>query len=194
MSVKRIFRYLAGTRRLYLQYGATNSSGEYSDADWGTGNDRKSVGGYVFLLNGGAVSWSSKKQTSVALSTTEAEYMSMTQAAKEIVWLRALLEELGATGHIRQMSQLHGDNQGALALARNPEYHARTKHIDIQFHFIRELVGDEKIYLEYCPTSDMIADVMTKPLPRTTHKKLTTAMGMIDVTWKSYRTLREGAC
>jgi len=194
MAVKQIFRYLAGTRGLCLRYGATNSSGGYSDADWGSGNDRKSVGGYVFLLNGGSVSWSSKKQTSIALSTTEAEYMSMTQAAKEIVWLRGLLEELEATGHIRKMSQLHGDNQGALALARNPEYHARTKHIDIQFHFIRELVGDEKIYLEYCPSSDMIADIMTKPLPHTAHKKLTAAMGMMDRTGKSYRTLREGAC
>ena len=189
MAVKQIFRYLAGTRGLCSRYGATNSSGGYSDADWGSGNDRKSVGGFALLLNGGAVSWSSKKRTSIARSTTGAECMSMTQAAKEIVWLRGLLEELGATGHIKKMSQLHGDNQGALALARNPEYHGRTKHIDIQFHFIRELVGDEKIYLEYCPSSDMIADIMTKPLPHTAHKKLTAVMGMMDRTGKSYRTL-----
>jgi len=103
MAVKQIFRYLAGTRGLCLTYGATNSSGGYSDADWNSTNHRKLVGGYVFHLNGGSVSWSSKKQTSIALSTTEAEYMSMTQAAKEIVWLRGLLEELGATEHIRKM-------------------------------------------------------------------------------------------
>ena len=94
------------------------------------------MGGFVCLLNGGSISWASKEQTSIALSTTEAEYMSMTQAAKEIIWLRVLLKELGAITHVRQMSQLHGDTQGALALARNPEYHARTKHIDIQYHFI----------------------------------------------------------
>jgi len=81
-----------------------------------------------------------------------------------------------------------------VALARNAEYHARTKHIDIQFHFVREPVGDEKIYLEYCPSSDMIADVMTKPLPHTAHKKLTAAIGMVDRTGKSDRTLREGGC
>jgi len=120
--------------------------------------------------------------------------MSMTQAAKEVVWLRVLLEELGAIKHIRRISQLHGDNQGALALARNPEYHARTKHIDIQYHFIRELVMAQKVYLEFCPSSDMIADIMTKALPRTTHETLTMAMGMVDGAGKQYRTLREGAC
>jgi len=85
----------------------SNTSGGYSDAHWGSGSDRKSVGGSVFLLNGGAISRSSKNQMSIALSTTEAEYMAMTQAAKEIIWLRVLLEELGALAHIRQISQLH---------------------------------------------------------------------------------------
>jgi len=194
VAVKRIFRYLRGTRTLKLQYGSSNQSGGYSDADWGSGQDRKSVGGFVFLLNGGAVSWTSKKQTSIALSTTEAEYMSMTQAAKEIIWFRVLLKELGALTHVNQMSQLYGDNQGALALARNPEYHARTKHIDIQYHFIRELVQAEKVYLQYCPSSDMIADIMTKSLPRTTHEKHSMAMGMVKEAGKQYGTLREGAC
>jgi len=194
IAVKRIFRYLAGTKGHQLQYGTSNNSGGFSDADWGSGHDRKSVGGFVFLLNGGAVSWASKKQTSIALSTTEAEYMSMTQAAKEIIWLRVLLEELEALTHIRQMSQLHRDNQGALALARNPEYQTRTKHIDIQYHFIRELVTAEKVFLEYCPTSEMIADIMTKSLPRATHDKHLTAMGMIEEHGKGYGTPREGAC
>ena len=194
VAVKRIFRYLTGTRGLRLVYGNKDSSGAYSDADWGSGSDRKSVGGSVFLLNGAAVSWTSKKQTSIALSTTEAEYLAMTQAAKEIVWLRILLEELGADAHVPQMSELYGDNQGALALACNPEYHARTKHIDIQYHFIRELVAAEKVYLKYCPSTDMIADIMTKALPRTTHDKLTMAMGMVGEARAPHRTLREGAC
>jgi len=134
LAVKRIFRYLGATRDWGLRYGTSNVSGGYSDADWGAGEDRKSVGGFVFLLKGGAISWTSKKQNSIALSTTEAEYMAMTQATKEIGWLRVLLDELGAFAHIEQLSQLHGDNQGALAVARNPEYHARMKHIDIQHH------------------------------------------------------------
>jgi len=194
LAVKRIFRYLGATRDWGLRYGTSNVSGGYSDADWGAGEDRKSVGGFVFLLNGGAISWTSKKQNSIALSTTEAEYMSMTQAAKEILWLRVLLDELGAFRHIEQLSQLHGDNQGALALARNPEYHARTKHIDIQHHLIRELVTTEKVNLEYCSTSDMIADIMTKALPRVTHDKHSTAMGLHNAREDGHGTLREGAC
>jgi len=118
----------------------------------------------------------------------------MTQAAKEVVWLRVLLEELRAIEHIRQISQLHSDNQGALALAHNREYHAHTKHIDIQYHFIRELVMAEKVYLVFCPSSDMIADIMTKALPCTTHEILTIAMGMVDGAGNQYRTLPEGAC
>jgi len=194
VAVKRIFRYLAGTRGLKIQYGSSNHSGAYSDADWGAGQDRKSIGGFVFLLNGGAISWASKKQTSIALSTTEAEYMAMTQASKEIIWLQVLIEELGALTHIEQMSTLYGDNQGALALAHNPEYHARTKHIDIQYHFVRELVWAERVYLEYCTSADMIADVMTKGLPCTTHEKHTTAMGMIGKLVKGNGTLHAGAC
>ena len=194
VAVKRILRYLAGTRNLKIQYGSSNQSGAYSDADWGSGQDRKSIGGFVFLLNGGAISWASKKQRSIALSTTEAEYMAMTQASKEIIWLQVLLEELGALTHIKQMSTLYGDNQGALALARNPEYHARTKHIDIQYHFVRELVLAEKVYLEYCTSADMIADIMTKSLPRPAHDKHLTAMGMVKDHATGSGTPREGAC
>ena len=194
VAVKRIFRYRAATRDLGIRYGTSNLSGGYSDADWGAGEDRKSVGGFVILLNGGAICWTSKKQTSIALSTTEAEYMAMTQAAKGILWLRVLLDELGAFNHITQMSKLNGDNQGALALARNPEYHAQTKHIDIQHHFVRELVTAEKIYLEYCPTSEMIADITTKGLQCTTHEKHTHAMGLKLVNEIGHGTLREGAC
>ena len=192
VAVKRIFRYLVGTKGYTLEYGSSNASGGYSDADWGSGHDRKSVGGFLFLLNRGAISWASKKQTSIALSTTEAEYMGMTQAAKEIVWLRALLDEIGAFRHIHQMSVLNGDNQGAIALARNPEYHACTKHIDIQYHFIRDLVSSEKVNLQFCSSTDMIADIMTKALPRATHDKHTQAMGLTGKT--GYGTLREGAC
>ena len=112
----------------------------------------------------------------------------------DVVWLQVLLEEFGAIEHIRRISQLHGDNHRALALASNPEYHARTKHIDIQCHFIQEIVMAQKVYLVFCPSSDMIADIMTKALPRTTHERLTMAMGMVNGAGKQYRTPREGAC
>jgi hypothetical protein len=118
--------------------------------------------------------------------------MGMTQAAKEILWLRVLLDEIGAFKHIAPMATLYGDNQGAIALARNPEYHQRTKHIDIQYHFIRDLVSTEKIHLEFCPSTDMIADIMTKALPRPAHDKHTIAMGLTRKI--GYGTLREGAC
>jgi len=192
IAVKRIFRYLVGTKRMSLQYGTKtqNGTGGYSDADWGSGHDRKSIGGFVFLLNGGAISWASKKQTSIALSTTEAEYMGMTQAAKEILWLRVLLDEIGALRLVAPISTLNADNQGAIALARNPEYHARTKHIDIQYHFIRNLVTTNQIHLELCPSTDMIADIMTKALPRVSHVKHREAMGLTS----GYGPLREGAC
>jgi len=192
IAVKRIFRYLVATRHYVLQYGLNNNTGGYSDADWGAGHDRKSIGGFVFLMDGGAISWASKKQSSIALSTTEAEYMAMTQATKEIMWLRILLDEIGAFKHIGSISQLHADNQGAIALARNPEYHARTKHIDIQYHFIRHQVTAEKIHLRYCTSSNMVADIMTKALPRVAHQKHMLAMGIIE--GHRYGTLREGAC
>ena len=118
--------------------------------------------------------------------------MGMTQAAKEILWLRVLLDEIGAFKHIPPMSTLNGDNQGAIALPHNPEYHARTKHIDIQYHFIRDLVTTEKIYLQFCPSTDMIADIMTKALPRPAHDKDRMAMGLKNTI--SYGPLREGTC
>ena len=120
--------------------------------------------------------------------------MAMTQASKKIIWLQVLLEELGALTHIKQMSTLYGDNQGALALARNPEYHARTKHIDIQYHFVRELVLAEKVYLKYSTSADMIADIMTKSLPRPAHDKHLTAMGMVKDHATGSGTPRGGAC
>lgn len=192
IAVKRSFRYLVGTKGYGLKFGSSNTTAGYSDAHWGSERDRKLVGGFVFLLNRGATSWASKKQTSIALSTTEAKYMGMTQAVKEILWLRVLLDKIGGFKHIPPMSTLNEDNQGAIALAHNPEYHARTKHIDIQYHFIRELVTTEKIYLQFCPSTDMIADIITKALPQPTHDKHRQAMGLTNMI--SYGPLCEGAC
>ena len=182
-AVKRVFRYLAGTVNRGLYYGiqGNEASGTgFTDADWGGSEDRKSIGGYTFVLNGAAVSWNSKKQSTVALSSTEAEYMALTQAVKESLWLQAILQDLGANKHAREIRNIYIDNQGAMALARNPEYHARTKHIDIQYHFIREHVENRRIELTYCPTTDMTADIFTKALPQPAFTKHNLGLGLTD--------------
>ena len=179
-AVKRIFRYLAGTPNRGLYYGVTGAATGFSDADWGGSDDRKSIGGYTFLLNGSAISWNRKKQSTVVLSSTEAEYMTLTQAVKESIWLQVLLSDLGAGRHQEEVRNINIDNQGALALARNPEFHARTKHIDIQYHFVREHSETGKIRLTYCPTTDMRADIFTKALPQPAFIRHNLGLGLID--------------
>jgi hypothetical protein len=132
------------------------------------------------MVANGLVSWSSKKQKTVALSSTEAEYMASTRAAQEAIWMKGLLKDLGETldGAVTVME----DNQGSIALANNPSDHARTKHIDIRHHFIRQLVEENRIVLDYCPTEDMVADIFTKALARDRHVKLCKLIGLVDRT------------
>ena len=179
-AVKRIFRYLAGTANRGLYYGLEGIGMGFTDADWGSGDDQKSIGGFTFLLNSAAISWNSKKQATIVLSSTEAEYMALTQAAKEYIWLQQLLFDLGARKHVAAFSNIYIDNQGALALAKNPEFHARTKHIDIQYHFIREHVDTGQTTLAYCPTNAMTADIFTKALPQPAFTKHNLGLGVID--------------
>ena len=180
-AAKRVLKYLNGTRNFGITFDGKRGLvlEGYSDADWGAGEDRKSISGYVFTLAGGAISWSSKKQATTALSTTEAEYIALVQAAKESIWIQGFLKELGYT--VANSNLIYGDNQGSIALANNPEYHARTKHIDIQYHFIRECVQNNKIALTYCPTADMVADGMTKALAREKHLDLLARMGVGEI-------------
>ena len=248
-AVKRILKYLKGTKERGIVYGGGGADIDnltiegYSDSDWaGDKSSRRSTSGFIFMLNGGPVSWCSKRQATVALSSTEAEYIALTLAAKEATWLRLLLTELGlltadsqhakinvsstntsaqaleadaqavksrekedlpamtregenigpdlvGTSDVEQSKTalkdlsdllstnhpkgqpaipLKGDNQGSIALAHNPVFHARTKHIDIQHHYIRDEVAAGRINLTYVPTSEMIADGLTKAL---THAK-----------------------
>jgi hypothetical protein len=169
-AAKRIIQYLKGSVDLELCLGVEedNLKNEiklvgYSDASWGNDLDtRKSTTGYIFYVSGGVVSWTSKKQNTVALSTTEAEYMALSHTTKEAIWLRGLLRELGYTQN--QATTIFEDNQSCINLAKNPVHHARSKHIDIQHHFIREKIISKEIHLEYTPTEEMIADIFTKPL------------------------------
>ena len=136
-ALKRILRYLKGTTKigiLYKQDGSDKCVG-YSDADWaGDTSDRKSNSGYIFMFSGRAISWSSKKQKCIALSTAEAEYIALSGAAQECLWLRQLEIELGCPPE--SPTVIFEDNQSTIVMAKNPQYHRRAKHIDIHHHFV----------------------------------------------------------
>src|SRR6202789_3115178 len=134
---------------------------------------------YAFLLHGGAVSWTTKRQEIISLSTTESEYIAATYAAKEALWLRSLISQLFDT--TLEATTLFSDNQSAIALTKDHQYHARTKHIDIRFHFIRWIVENGSIRLIYCPTDDMVADTLTKALPSPKVKHFATELGLVSV-------------
>ena len=153
-ALKRVFRYVQGTKTHGIEFQAKEQEGieGYSDADWaGDVDTRRSTSGYAFMMNGGCISWRSKKQRTVALSSTEAEYMARFEATKEAVWLKMFLGELGEMASDEAI-KMYEDNQGSIALAKNPEFHKRTKHIDIRYHFVREKVESGEVVLEYCPT------------------------------------------
>jgi hypothetical protein len=161
-----------------MTYGGDNSEGlvGYADADGSMNEDRRAVSGYALIINGGAVSWSSKRQEIVVLSTTEAEYVAATHAAKEIKWIRTFIGEIFTT--LIHPTTLYSDNQSAIALSKDHQYHARTKHIDIRFHFIRWVIEEGVLRLVYCPTDDMTADTLTKPLPSPKAKHFAHALGL----------------
>ncbi|CAI7853342.1 unnamed protein product [Closterium sp. NIES-54] len=167
-AAKGVLRYLSGSKYFGLffhghEHGSVLHG--FTDADWaGPLSKRKSIGGYMFMIAGAAISWQSKKQGCVALSSTEAEYMAVTQRAREAVWLRGLLTELALPQH--EPTILHIDNTSAIALSKNPVYHGRTKHIDTQYHYIRELIKNKVVTPAYCSTTDQAADFLTKILPR----------------------------
>ncbi|CEG49080.1 gag-pol polyprotein [Plasmopara halstedii] len=143
-ALKRVLRYLKATQTYGLQYSSCDQAKllGYSDADWaGDIESRRSTSGYVFTLNNGCISWRSKKQQSVALSSTEAEYMALSEATQEAVWLKVFLCELGEMTP-NDSVRIFEENQGSIALAKNPEFHKRTKHIDIRYHFVREKIED----------------------------------------------------
>jgi len=149
----------------------------YTDADWANDHsNHRSVSGYAFLYSGGVVSWMSKQQSSTATSSTHAEYVAAAEAAKELIWLRRLLSELreGTSGP----TALHIDNRAADLLARNPVNHAATKHIDVQYHFIRECVANGSVGLKLIGTNDMAADILMKSLIGTKHNRFCLMLGM----------------
>ena len=172
LALKRLLRYLKVTSSVTLCLGNHDNQScdlvGYFDAAHGDSTKRRSTAGYIFLLCGSPISWASKVQRTIALSTTEAEYMAATEAAKECQWICSVTPELGWI--LRKPIKLYGDNQGANALTRNPESHQRTKHIDIKHRFITSLVTDGSVTVFYVPTDQMLADMFTKPLPKTRYE------------------------
>ncbi|GJU79718.1 retrovirus-related pol polyprotein from transposon TNT 1-94 [Tanacetum coccineum] len=162
-AVKRILRYIKGTPDVALCFGDSDLivTG-YVDSDYACDLDRsKSTTGYVFTLSGRTVSWVSKLQSVIAMSTTEAEYVAAAQANKEAVWLKMLLEELG---YKHEKITLFCDNQSALYLARNPTFHSKTKHIRVQYHFVRVKVEKETVDMQKIHTDDNVANYLTKAI------------------------------
>lgn len=180
-AVKRVFRYLKGTWDMKLTY-QLNDLGKkiiaYCDSDWGSEEDeRRSCSGYVVMMCGGAVSWQSKKQTLTAQSSTEAEYIALSCAVKETIWLNSLAEEIAP--ELKQTVTLMCDNQGAIQLAKSEGYRSRSKHIALKYHHIRENVANKDIDLQHIGTEEMIADSLTKAVFGSKTLYCTTHMGLL---------------
>eukprot|EP00253_Pinus_taeda_P019640 PITA_19640 len=180
-AAKRILRYVKGAKRYGIFYTVSECSDlvGYIDSDWaGSVDDWKSTSGYVFHIGSRSISWASKKQPIVVLSTAEAEYVAATAAACQAVWVRRMLRSLcqeQATTTI-----IFCDNSSAIALYKNSVFHKRTKHIDTKFHYIRELVNNGEIVLQHCRTQEQVADILTKPLDQKSFEFLRKRVGMTD--------------
>ena len=166
-AAKRVLRYLKGTLDKQLVFTKSDNLVEligFSDSDWASGEDRKSISGYCFQLqkNGALISWKSKKQQIVALSTCEAEYIALTHAVQEAKFLKQLIFDMLNLSSVKV--SIGVDNQSAIKLANNPVCHQRSKHIDIRYHFIRDNVSSGEIKLQYVNTIMNIADIFTKPV------------------------------
>jgi len=168
-AVKSIMRYLKGTENKCLCYGKEPLELKgFCDSNMaGDVDTHKSTSGYVYTLAGSAVPWCSRLQKIVALSTTEAEYISATQASKEAIWLARLCSEFGLP---EKTPTLGCDSQSAICLAKNAMFHARTKHIDVRYHFIREVLENGLITMIKVHTSQNPADALTKCLPKAQHQ------------------------
>lgn len=175
-AAKRILRYLKGTinRNLFFPCKHDSIIHGYADASWGNNlDDRKSYSGYVFKLGEASISWCSQKQKSVALSTVEAEYMAICLSSRHLIWLCRAIKELQQSYH----AILHADSNGAIDLSQNNKVTQRSKHIDIQYHFIRDHVNKD-FELSYIASSENLADLFTKSLPKPTHEILTQRISM----------------
>lgn len=181
-ALKRILKYMKGTQ----SYGLKFSTGfeirlrVFSDADFANDiSTRRSHTGFVFMLGTGPISWCSRKQKTVALSTTESEYIAASESIKELIWLQMLFKEFFDSGD--GIPLLSSDNQSAIKLIKNPEFHKRTKHIDIKYHFIRKKFSNGLFELQYVSTTDQVADILTKPLAKDKFVRFRSMIGVVQV-------------
>jgi hypothetical protein len=177
-AIKQVFQYLAGMKNWTLVYRTTENGLEgYTDADGLSQEHQHAISGYVFLVNGGAVSWSSKKRELITLSTAESEYVAATYAAKKAIWLQQLISEVFQP--ITKPITLYSDLQSAIALTKDGGYHTCTKHIDIRYHFIQFIVQNNTINLIYCPTEEITANILIKALlPSVKAKHFANSLGL----------------
>ncbi|KAL4123438.1 hypothetical protein QTP88_015616 [Uroleucon formosanum] len=178
-AVKRIFKYLKGTFNYGLIYDSslTPKLRGYSDADYaGDTTTRRSTSGFIFMMGDGIVAWCSQRQKSVVLSTTEAEYIALSQLIQELTWLTLLINDLLETQGDTPV--LYADNQSAIKLVKIPEYHKRTKHIDVRYHYIREKFSEGMFSLEYVPSKEQLADILTKSIPQPRFQELREMLGI----------------
>lgn len=178
MAAKRVLRYLKSTKDATLEYknDAERLLG-FSDADWaGDISTRRSTTGYVFLYAGGAISWGSRLQHCVTLSSMESEYVALGEASQEVVWLRRLLNDMGE--NLDGPTCIMEDNQGCIQFVQSDRISRRSKHIETKERYVRELCDQGVVRLEYCPTETMAADLLTKPLGTTKLRKLSRLLGL----------------
>ncbi|XP_060190827.1 secreted RxLR effector protein 161-like [Lycium barbarum] len=180
-EVKRIMRYLKGTANYALCYQGDKDLRlvGYNDANHGGDLDeRKSTSGYVFLLSDGAMSWSSKKQSCISLSTMEAEYMDLASAVQEVVWLKKFLKHLLDIVENAKPVLIYCDGEAAISSTKDPKFHCKTKHIDIKYNYARDMVRRKVVNVKYVSTKDMLADPLTKPLSRDAFMRHTRSQGL----------------
>jgi hypothetical protein len=179
LAAKRVVRYLKGTPSIGLNYvGDSGQLLAFSDADFASCiQSRKSTSGCLLVFNGSPVCWTSRKQTIVRTSTTEAEYIAAHDTARQLIWIRRFLIELGQN----QLGPtlMYIDNTAAKHLIKNPSHHKRTKHIDVKFHFTRNMVHSKEIELVHIGTKDQLADIFTKALPKTSFKSICNRLNLI---------------
>ena len=170
--------FLGSTKDLWLTFSRQSKPAVegFCDVDWGGQKHHHSISGYSFHMGARAISWSSKKQHVVALSSTEAEYIAQMHAAEEALWLCNFLRELCSAPD--DLLILNCDNQGVIALAKDNKFHTCTKHIDVCYHFIHEAVEDGKVVVQYIPTGDNLSDIFTKLLAKAKFWGLTELLGL----------------